>query len=159
MFVDKIKIRDYRITVLDSPDECIAQANIVSTTTTSSTPVISGDFIGAGTHLNAIGSFTPEMQEIDTLTVTKADKVVTDNLEETWAIAGDLLVPLRGKAISRSKLDTELGDVLTGKAMGRSNDAEITIYESVGFAALDIAVAIAVYQKSMARQLGLEIDW
>jgi ornithine cyclodeaminase len=132
---------------MKSADACVAGATIVSTCTTSTTPVFSGEAISKGTHINAIGSFTPVMQEIDTNTVLQSSKIVTDNMEETWEVAGDLLVPFNDGLITRSKLTGNLGDILIGKLKGREHDDEITIYESVGFAALDIAVAILVYKK------------
>lgn len=146
-YITTVRNREYPVAIARSADECVADASVVCTTTTSLTPVFSGDCIMEGAHINAIGSFTPAMQEIDTRTVVKASKIVTDNLEETWAVAGDLLVPLNEGAISRSRIYGELGDIVSGKIPGRESDDEITIYESVGFAALDIAVAAMAYHK------------
>ena len=89
----------------------------------------------------------------------KAKKIVIDNLEEIWKVEWDLLVPLNEGSIARSKIFSELGDIVTGKIPGRENEKEITIYESVGFAALDIALAIAAYQKSLKLGVGTELDW
>ena len=146
-FGHSVKNRDYPITIMKSADACVAGATVVSTCTTSTTPVFSGEAISKGTHINAIGSFTPVMQEIDTNTVLQSSKIVTDNMEETWEVAGDLLVPFNDGLITQSKLTGNLGDIRIGKLKGREHDDEITIYESVGFAALDIAVAILVYKK------------
>ena len=146
-FGHSAKNRDYPITIMKSADACVAGATIVSTCTTSTTPVFSGEAISKGTHINAIGPFTPVMQEIDTNTVLQSSKIVTDNMEETWEVAGDLLVPFNDGLITQSKLTGNIGDILIGKLKGREHDDEITIYESVGFAALDIAVAILVYKK------------
>ena len=158
-FFQETKNRDYPVIISPSADACINGADIVVTATTSTKPVFSGDHIQKGTHINAIGSFTPFMQEIDGTTVLKASKIVTDNLEETWAVAGDLLVPLGEGQINHSILYGELGDIVSGKIPGRENEDEITIYESVGFAALDIAVAVAAYRKSMELGIGLKVNW
>lgn len=146
-YVNEVKTRQYQVVVADSSDECVYGADIISTCTTSSRPVFAGEQITEGAHINAIGAFTPEMQEIDAKTIAKADKIVTDNTQETWAAAGDLLMPLKEGTIDRSKLYGELGDVVSGKLAGRETDEEVTIYESIGFAALDIAVAVAAYNK------------
>jgi len=157
-YVEGIKNRDYSVIVADSANECIRGADIVTTVTTSTSPVFEGEYIAEGAHINAVGSFTPYMQEIDSKTVVRASKVVTDNQEETWKVAGDLLIPLRLGKITRSKLYGELGDIVTGKIPGREHDQEIIIYESVGFAALDIAVAVATYNKSLSLGIGIKAD-
>jgi ornithine cyclodeaminase/alanine dehydrogenase-like protein (mu-crystallin family) len=151
-------IRDVRVVLSGTANECISGADIVVTATPSLTPVFPGDSVSDGTHINAVGSFTPYMQEIDTRTVLRASKIVTDNQEETWAVAGDLLVPLREGKITRSALYGNLGDLVAGKKPGRENDQEITVYESVGFAALDIAVAAAAYTKAMEFGIGTQIE-
>jgi ornithine cyclodeaminase len=136
----------------------VSGADIVVTVTSSMTPVFSGDSLSEGAHINAVGSFTPYMQEIDTKTVLRASKIVTDNQEETWAVAGDLLVPLKQRKISRTAIYGDLGEIVSGKKPGRENDQEITIYESVGFAALDIAVAAAAYRKAVEKMVGFKVD-
>lgn len=156
--IEKIKNRNYRIEIVDSADACINGADIITTVTTSTRPVFRGVSLQEGTHINAVGSFTPEMQEIDSDTVVKAEKIVTDNQQETWVVAGDLLLPLKEGLIARSKLYGEVGDIVSGTIPGRENEREITLYESVGFAALDIAVAIAVYEKAIHSGIGTMID-
>jgi ornithine cyclodeaminase/alanine dehydrogenase-like protein (mu-crystallin family) len=161
-FIKYIKIirnRNYTIKIYNSADECVYGADIVTTCTTSTRPVFEGDYISEGTHINAVGSFTPYMQEIDSKTVVKTKKIIVDSRKEAWKVAGDLLVPLNEGSIARSKIFGELGDIVTGKIPGRENEKEITIYESVGFAALDIALAIAAYQKSLKLGVGTELDW
>ncbi len=156
--IEKIRNRDYKIRIVKSADECVVGADIITTVTTSMRPVFTGSLVGAGTHINAVGSFTPDMQEIDSDTVVKAGKIVTDNLQETWSVAGDLLGPLKEGRIAKSRLYGEIGDIVSGKIPGRENDQEITIYESVGFAALDIAVAIRAYKNAMRSGMGTIID-
>jgi ornithine cyclodeaminase len=155
---EQIRNRDYPVIISRTADQCVSGADIVVTVTPSMTPVFSGDSVGDGTHINAVGSFTPYMQEIDTKTVLRASKIVTDNQKETWAVAGDLLVPLGEGKISRTAIYSDLGDIVAGKKPGRENDQEITIYESVGFAALDIAVAAAAYRKALEKGIGLKVD-
>jgi ornithine cyclodeaminase/alanine dehydrogenase-like protein (mu-crystallin family) len=157
-YIETIKNKSYSIKIINSANECVCGADVVTTTTTSTSPVFTSDYITEGAHINAVGSYTPYMQEIDTKTVLRAKKIVTDNQEEAWKVAGDLLVPLKKGEITGLKLYGELGDIVMGKIPGRENETEITIYESVGFAALDIAVAIAAYRKSLELGIGAKID-
>lgn len=137
-----------RIVISNSADESTKDADIVVTCTTSSRPVLHGNCIKPGVHVNAIGSFTPTMQEIDEQTVLRSNKIVTDALQETWRCAGDLIVPLKKRLISKTAAIVELGDIIIKKTNGRTSAAEITLYESVGFAPLDLAVAIETYHST-----------
>lgn len=145
------------ISVFSDANSCVDGADVVCTTTTSTVPVFDGRFLKKGCHINAVGSFTPATQEIDSETVARADKVVVDMTRVAWEIAGDLLVPLSQGVIDKEKIYSELGAIVNGSRPGRESDAEITLYESLGFAALDLAVAIAVYEKSMEMGLGIKL--
>ena len=131
-------------------EEAVRDADIIITCTTSSKPVLHGHWLKPGAHINAIGSFTPKMQEIDEQTIIRANKIVTDSKKETLRCAGDLIVPMEKGLISRKTDILELGDMLINKSGGRRSDSEITLYESVGFAPLDLAVAIATYEQSLS---------
>lgn len=146
------------VTVFSDVDRCVDGADIVCTTTTSNVPVFNGRLLQNGCHINAVGSFTPAMQEIDSETVVRAGKIVVDVTKVAWEIAGDLLVPLSQGLIDKEKIYAELGEIVNGSRPGRESDTEITIYESLGFAALDLAVAIAVYEKSMELGLGTKLS-
>lgn len=128
-------------------DEAVKDADLIVTCTTSSRPVLKGAFIKPGVHINAIGSFTPEMQEIDGQTVLRSDKIVCDAADEVWNCAGDLIVPVNKGLIPRTTIIHELGDIIENKIEGRTSEKEITLYESVGFASLDLAVGIEIFQR------------
>jgi len=135
------------IMVSSSADEAVKDADVIVTCTTSNRPVLKGDLIKPGAHINAIGSFTPQMQEIDGQTVLRSDKIVTDTVEETLNCAGDLIVPMNQGLIPRTTAICELGDIIENKIQGRTSEQEITLYESVGFAPLDLAVSIETFQR------------
>lgn len=145
--IEEIKNKSYEIVAAASADECVAQADIICTCTTSKQPVFSGSVLQEGTHVNAIGSFTSFMQEIDTETVLRADKVITEHVEGLWEAAGDILIPFNEGKITKEKVAGTVGEVLVKKISGRENDQEITLYESVGSGVLDIALSITVYRK------------
>lgn len=145
--IEEIKNRPYEIISVTSADECVMNSDIICTCTTSLKPVFSGSVLKEGTHINAIGSFTSFMQEIDTETVLKSDKIITEHIEGLWEAAGDILIPFNDGKITKDKVSGTVGEILTGKILGRENDKEITLYESVGSCVLDIALAIAIYNK------------
>jgi ornithine cyclodeaminase len=133
-------------------------ADVLTTITTSFKPVVSARSISPGTHINAMGSFTPDMHEIDCDIVQAAGKISTDVAGTTWQVAGDLVKPLEKGLIDKNAITAELGGIVSGKAKGRDSDEEITIFESVGFSVLDIAIAIGIYEAAKARKLGVDIE-
>ncbi len=119
----------------------VAAADVIITATTSKTPVFDGLLIKPGTHVTAIGAYTPEMQELDEYLVSHADLFFCDTKEGAWAEAGDLLKPLNAGIITRERVTGEVGELVLGRVAGRTNDQQITVYKGVGLAALDLVVA------------------
>lgn len=144
--IEEIKNRPYEIIEASSAKECVKDADIICTCTASKVPVFEGKDLKAGAHVNAIGSFTAFMQEIDTETVLRAEKVITEHTEGLWAAAGDILIPFNEGKITKDKVTGTVGEALTGKIIARDNDEQITLYESVGSGVLDIGLAITVYE-------------
>jgi ornithine cyclodeaminase/alanine dehydrogenase-like protein (mu-crystallin family) len=131
--------------------DAVADADIVVTATTSRTPVFQGAWLAGGVHVTAIGSFTPEMRELDEETVRDA-RLVVDQRAAALAEAGELL--------GRTDEDVvELGEILSGRAPGRTSDTERTVFKSVGNAIQDLVVAARVYERSGELGLGEEISF
>jgi ornithine cyclodeaminase/alanine dehydrogenase-like protein (mu-crystallin family) len=121
----------------------LREADIVSTATTSATPVFRDADLKAGVHINAIGSYKPHIRELPGETVGRARLFVDDRraaLEE----AGDILIPLREGLIGEGHIRGEIGEVLAGLKPGRTADDETTVFKSVGNAVEDLAVAALV---------------
>ncbi|MEW6546072.1 MAG: ornithine cyclodeaminase family protein [Bacillota bacterium] len=135
------------------PREAVAGAQVVLAATTSSRPVFPGDALAPGTHVTAIGAFTPSMQEIDETTILRASKLVVDSREAVLAEAGDIIIPLREGKITRDHIFAEIGEIVLGRKPGRQAADETTVYKAVGLAVLDVAAAAAAYRG--ARELGL----
>lgn len=150
--IREIQNHPYEIIVAQSGADCVKQADIICTCTTSRTPVFPGSALKAGTHINAIGSFTDSMQEIDTETVQRAERVVTEHVSGLWQAAGDILIPFRNGDIKKDKVSGSIASVLNGSIAGREQDDQITLYESVGSGVLDIALAILVYETLANRE-------
>ena len=141
------------IEVVRKPADAIRGADIVCTATTSHTPVFNGSDIEAGTHINAIGAFTPEMQEVDSVTIRRS-LVIVDFLEAVLEEAGDLLVPLGEGLIEQSHIRAELGEIINGTKSGRSSEEEITYFKSVGVAVQDAVAGRIALENALAKDLG-----
>jgi ornithine cyclodeaminase/alanine dehydrogenase-like protein (mu-crystallin family) len=118
----------------------LAESDVVSTATTSKTPVYDHNDIREGTHINAVGAFQPTMQEIPVETLLNS-YVVVDSVEAAIEEAGDLQIPLNNGEISRELISVEVGHLVTGSATGRSSKEQVTFFKSVGNAVQDIIVA------------------
>ncbi len=125
--------------------EAITGADIICTTTASVTPVLLGEWIKKGAHINAVGSCTPVTRELDTVAIVMA-KLYTDKYESLYNESGDFIIPKKEGAIADDHVKGELGEVLTGQKKGRENDDEITLFKSLGIAIEDIYAANYVYQ-------------
>lgn len=132
--------------------EAAAFADVICTATTSPVPVFPDAALRPGTHINAVGSFKPEVREIPGDTVARA-KVVVDSREASLAETGDLIIPIAEGLITAGHIHAELGEIAAGRRPGREAAAEITLFKSVGLAAQDVAVARLVLAE--AGRLGL----
>jgi len=143
--------------VVEGADEALSGADVICAATTSYTPVFDGTRLEPGTHVNAIGSFKPEMQEIDAETVRRA-RLVVDERASALEEAGDLIIPLRDGVIGHDHIVGELGDLIEGRVAGRTSPDEITFFKSVGVAVQDAAVAHRVLSRAESDGLGVEVD-
>ena len=132
-------------------------ADIVITATTSATPVVFGRDVEPGTHVNAIGAYTPTMREVDADVVRRA-RVIVDTRQGALAEAGDLIMAIRERAITTDHIVAELGEVVNGTIAGRTSEEEITLFKSVGHAAQDVALARRVLDVAVSRRLGTTVS-
>jgi ornithine cyclodeaminase len=130
----------------------LRDADLIVAATTSYEPVFEGRHVERGAHINAVGSFRPNMQEVDAETVVRA-RVIVDSRDAAWEEAGDLIIPLREGLIDDSHIAAELGEIVNGTSPDGREGCEITLFKSVGNAAQDIAMASAVV--AAADELGL----
>ena len=145
-----------RIHPSENPAQAARPAEVICTATTSSTPVFHDEDIQPGTHINAVGAYTPQMQEIPAETV-KRSKIVIDHRASSLAEAGDLIIPLNKGLISEQDIYAELGEIAAGAKPGRESVDEITFFKSVGVAVQDVAAANAVLQAAREMNLGTEV--
>src|SRR2546423_1982529 len=138
--------------ICSSAAEAVHGADIVSTATTASQPVVFGANLSPGVHINAIGANHAHKRELDDEAVASADIIVVDSVEQSRQEAGDLIIAFHGDETCRTGVK-KLSEIVAGKASGRTSDTEVTLFKSNGIASWDLAVAIKVY--AMAREKGL----
>jgi ornithine cyclodeaminase len=134
-----------------SAAEAITDADIVVTATTSHAPVFDGAGLAPGTHITAVGSFTPAMRELDEAVLHEA-RIVVDQRAAALAEAGEL----SGR---RPEELVELGEILAGRSRGRENDGQRTVFKSVGSAIQDLVVAARAYERAQILGIGQELDF
>lgn len=144
------------VTPVESAQKCVQGSDIVITMTTSREPVLLGEWLEPGMHINAAGSNHWIRREVDDNVIQRADVVVVDSVPDAQVEAGDLLYPIERGVIRWDQIH-ELAAVVAGRVPGRTSDEAITLFESQGIAISDVAAAAYVYQKAKERGLGTEL--
>lgn len=158
--VSKIQKKiDAEFFIAETPKQAVTDADIICTATTSETPVFDGNDLRDGVHINGVGSFKPNMREIDFTTLKKCSKIVVDSRENSLHEAGELVQAIEQNVINESSIYAEIGEIAAGLKAGRINENEITFFKSVGNAAQDALVSKAIYQLSMVKSFGIEVDF
>lgn len=142
--------------VAPTAEGAVRGADIVCTTTSAREPVLEGEWLSPGTHVNAVGASLPSAREIDTAAVVRS-RLFVDRRDSALSEPGDLLVPLAAQAISADHIVAELGEVLVGTVAGRRSAEEITLFKSLGLAVEDLAAAHHVYEKATREGSGVSM--
>jgi ornithine cyclodeaminase/alanine dehydrogenase-like protein (mu-crystallin family) len=140
-----------------SAEEAIRFGEIVTTATTGQQPVLLGEFLQPGTHVNAIGVNMANRRELDDEAVSRASLIAVDSLEQSRTESGDLIQGLANLGKGWESV-IELHSVVTGKHPGRSSPDQITLFKSHGIALWDVAVAGYIYQQALERGIGKELE-
>jgi ornithine cyclodeaminase/alanine dehydrogenase-like protein (mu-crystallin family) len=139
-----------------SASEAVRGADIVSTATTASQPVVNGADLSPGVHINAIGANHAHKRELDDEAVASADVIVVDSVEQSRQEAGDLIIAFHGDEICWTGVK-KLSEVVAGKVGGRTSDTEVTLFKSNGIASWDLGVAMKAYALAREKKLGREL--
>lgn len=123
--------------------------DLVCTTTTSPEPILAGDWINPGAHVNLVGAHSMTTRECDTDLVVKS-AVYVDLMESVRNEGGDIMIPIEEGAIDETHIIGELGELLQGKIPGRQDDRQVTLYQSHGINAQDMFAAKLIYTKAQA---------
>jgi len=145
------------VRVLRDASTALRGADIIITATTSSTPLFDGQDLDPGAHINAIGAYTAQMREVDSVAVRRA-RVVVDTRQGALIEAGDLLIPMREGTIDAEHIVAELGELVNGSIPGRTRADEITLFKSVGHAAEDVALAHRVLETATVQNIGTMVS-
>jgi ornithine cyclodeaminase/alanine dehydrogenase-like protein (mu-crystallin family) len=145
------------IEVAPNVPDAIEGADIVCTTTSSVDPILPGELLREGMHINAVGASVPTYRELDTEAVRRS-RLFTDRRESLVNEAGEYQLALKEGAIGEDHLQAEIGEVLIGRHPGRTSDTEITLFRSLGLAVEDLAAARLIYTRAVERGVGTRID-
>jgi len=142
---------NYRICT--DAERTVENADVVCTLTGASDPIINGDMISPGAHVNLVGSSHRDAAEADASLLARS-KYFVDYVPSAMDQAGELLRAIAEGALEDNHIEAELGEVLLGRKPGRLSDQEITIYKSLGVATQDIVTARKVYERAKAQDRG-----
>lgn len=153
-FSEKFNVK---IEAANSPEEAIKDADIITCVTTATAPLFDGRLVKKGCHINGVGSFMPNMQEVDEYTVLNS-RVIVDTLDGALNESGDLIIPIQKGSLDASTI-FELGHVMKGKAQGRQSNDEVTFFKTTGSAVLDIVTARKIYKSALAKNMGQMLEF
>lgn len=138
---------DLNVQVLEDVSKLVKQADIINCQTPSTQPVFNAEDVQPGTHINGIGSYQPDMKELDANIFTQAESVVVDDLEGAKEESGELIEANENKTFTFEEINDELKTLSQQGTLYRKNNDAITVFKCVGAAYFDLAVAIGAYEK------------
>ena len=137
----------------ESVEAATAGADVVVTATTSKKPLLDAAQVRPGTHVVAIGAYTPESRELGSRLMAMAS-VYVDSMDAAMEEAGDILIPIREGAISKESVKGDLASLAAGRLAGRADDSDVTVFKAVGLAFEDNAVGWMVYRRALESGTG-----
>jgi ornithine cyclodeaminase/alanine dehydrogenase-like protein (mu-crystallin family) len=143
--------------ICQSADEVAIETDVLVTATTSKRPVFNGDLVREGTHVISMGAYTPDAREVDSHLVSRAS-IFVDSMDAAMQEAGDILIPIREGVIKREAVRGDLAGLVLGRVGGRSNDAEVTWFKSVGLALEDNAIGWQIFDKAKSEGIGSWVE-
>lgn len=138
--------------------DAVKGADIITTVTTSKQATFAAEDVKAGAHVNGVGAYTPEMKEVPSELIQRADSIIFDTWDAVMAEAGDFIDPLKNGLVTEADYDGEFGQLLLGDIKGRQSAEDITVFKSVGSAVLDVVTAQLIVNKARELGIGKEIS-
>lgn len=145
------------VTAAATAREAVQAADIICTVTASSVPVLNGEWVPEGAHINAVGACRPHERELDSALVARS-RLYVDRLESAVHEAGDYLIPLAEGAIAEGHIAGELGGLLLQSVQGRTSHEQITLFKGLGLAIEDLAAAHYIYNQAVLLRKGVEVE-
>jgi ornithine cyclodeaminase/alanine dehydrogenase-like protein (mu-crystallin family) len=146
------------VVIARSVQEAVERADIVCTLTSAALPVLEGRWLRPGQHVNLVGSSTRAKREADDEAVMRS-RFIVDSRSHALSQAGELRHAIKSGCVDEKHLAAEIGEVLLGRALGRSNQSEITIYKSLGHIVQDIRISDAVFSRLNRSTRVVRVDW
>lgn len=150
------ELGDYHVkfTAAESADEATVDADVFITVTPAAKPVFDGTKIKPGCTISCVGTYEPHKHEMDPAVLPRASKIYCDSVEAVLSESGDFLIPMAEGTMRKEDITGDIGNVSLGKLVGRENDDEIIVYETVGVGAQDLCAAKVIYDKAIAAGVG-----
>ena len=149
--------RPFPVLAAPTAEAAVRDAGIICTVTSATEPVLRGEWISAGAHINAVGAFSATSRELDTQAVLRS-RLFVDRRDSALSEAGDFLIPRSEGAVDDGHIQGELGDLLLGRVTGRRSATEITLFKALGLAVEDAAAAHHVYRQALEHGTGIRIE-
>lgn len=148
------------VTISVEPDaqKAASEAEILTTVTSSPEPILKGEWLSPGVHVNLVGAAVRAYAEADT-DVVKRSRFYVDYLPSALEQAGELVNAIEGNIVTADHVVGEIGEVLNGDAEGRTSDDQITVYKSLGVSAQDLAAGMAAAKNAEDEKIGIAVDW
>jgi len=143
---------------VDTIEDALDGADLVVTATNAREPVIKRQWLSSGTHVNAIGTSSPESREIDGATMAAA-RIFVDRRESALNEAGDYILAAKEGLITPDSITAELGELLIGQRQGRTSPDEITLFKSLGLAIEDLACARHLFSRAREQNVGTWVEF
>lgn len=143
-YQQEMEVEGFAIGIAQTIQDLTTTCNLIVTTTPSTTPLLYADHVEPGTHITAIGTDTPHKQELDPMIFLKAHRVIADSISQCIE-RGDIAHAIAQQLITPKNI-VELGDVISGKALGRTSSDQITVADLTGVAVQDIQIAKVLYE-------------
>jgi ornithine cyclodeaminase/alanine dehydrogenase-like protein (mu-crystallin family) len=141
---------------VETAEAAVRETDIIVTSTTASQPVLHGQWLRPGVHINAIGANFPQKRELDGSAVLRADIIAVDSREQAKIEAGDLIQAFEGDP-ARWDSVRELAEIAAGRTPGRAHPNDITLFKSNGIAIEDVVTASRVYEKAIEMKIGQQV--
>ncbi|CAG0945910.1 alanine dehydrogenase [Anaerolineae bacterium] len=145
------------VRAVERTEDAVRDADIVVAATSAREPVLCGEWLAPGTHVNAIGANRVQARELDDAVLNRSAFVCVDSIEQAKVEAGDFVLPAQAGVFAWERV-RELGEVVAGKIAGRANRDDITLFKSLGIALEDVAVGVWVYERAREQRIGKEIE-
>lgn len=144
------------VEAVPTAEAAVRDADLICTTTSAASPILQGQWLNPGAHINAVGSSVPFARELDATAVARS-RLFVDRRESALSESGDFRFAKDEGAVDDNHILGELGEILTGRVQGRTTAGDITLFKSLGLAIEDIAAAQYIFHQAQARKLGTSL--